>query len=326
MGKLGALIQFDGVQCKIERNSKLLATGELHGKLYMLKIIPGVEYINVAREAPDKNLWHCRFGHLGMNGISKLINENMAEGMNCSDHGKESSLCESCVMGKQHRTPFPKDTRHRASELFEIIHTDVYGPMHVKSFGNSQYFVTFIDDYSKYTQVYFLKSKDQVLEKFKEFVSYVNTLGKKVKVLRSDNGGEYCSKAFKDYLKEHGILHQTTVPYNPEQNGTAERMNRTLLEAARSMMYHAGMPKEFWAEAVNTAAYTRNRRPTNSLNNATPFECLFNRKPDVSNLKVFGCVAYVHIPNHQRKKRKTNPESACLQDIPMVQKDLNCTT
>ena len=226
----------------------------------------------------------------------------MAEGMNCSDHGKESSLCESCVMGKQHRTPFPKDTRHRASELFEIIHTDVCGPMHVKSFGNSQYFVTFIDDYSKYTQVYFLKSKDQVLEKFKEFVSYVNTLGKKVKVLRSDNGGEYCSKAFKDYLKEHGILHQTTVPYNPEQNGTAERMNRTLLEAARSMMYHAGMPKEFWAEAVNTAAYTRNRSPTNSLNNATPFECLFNRKPDVSNLKVFGCVAYVHIPNHQRKK------------------------
>ena len=171
----------------------------------------------------------------------------MAEGMNCSDHSKELSLCESCVMGKQHRTPFPKDISQRSNQPFETIHSDVCGPMHVKSFGNSQYFVTFIDDYSRYTQVYFLKSKDEVLEKFKEFVSYVSTLGKKVKVLRSDNGGEYCSKAFDDYLKKNGILHQTTVPYNPEQNGIAERMNRTLLEAARSMMYHAHMPKEFWA-------------------------------------------------------------------------------
>ena len=101
-------------------------------------------------------------------------------------------------------------------------------------------------------------------------------------------------------MKEHGIQHQTTVPYNPEQNGTAERMNRTLLESARSMMYHANIPKEFWAEAVSTA--TQNRSPTKSLNNTTPFECLFNRKPDVSNLRVFGCMAYTHIPDHQQKK------------------------
>ena len=73
----------------------------------MLKIIPDIEYSNVAQEVPDRDLWHCRFGHLGINSISKLINENMVEEMNCSDHGKESSLCESCVMGKQHRTPFP---------------------------------------------------------------------------------------------------------------------------------------------------------------------------------------------------------------------------
>ena len=302
MTKLNASIQFDGTECKIMRNSKLLATGKIHEKLYMLMIIPDVEYINVAKEKPNKNLWHCRFGHLGIDSISKLIDENMAEGMNCSDHDKEPSLCESCIMGKQHRAPFPKDKPHRANQPFEIIHSDVCGPMHIKSLGNSRYFVTFIDDHSRYTLTYFLKSKDEVLEKFKEFVNYVNTLGKKVKILRSDNGGEYCSKTFQDYLKEHGIQHQTTVPYNPEQNGTPERMNRTLLEAARSMMYHASIPKEFWAEAVSTATYTRNRSPTRSLNNTTPFECLFNRKPDVSNLKVFGCVAYTHIPGHQRKK------------------------
>ena len=237
MAKLDASIQFDGTESKIMRNLKLLTTEKVHEKLYMLTIIPDVEYINVAKEIPDKNLWHCRFGHVGMDSISKLIDENMAEGMNCSDHGKESSLCESCIMGKQHRTLFPKDKPHRASQPFEIIHSDVCGPMHIKSLGSSRYFVTFIDDYSRYTQTYFLKNKDEVLEKFKEFVNYVNTLGKKVKILRSDNGGEYCSKRFQDYLKEHGIQHQTTVPYNPEQNGTAERMNRTLLESARSMMY-----------------------------------------------------------------------------------------
>ena len=237
-----------------------------------------------------------------MDSISKLIDENMAEGMNCSNHGKESSVCESCIMGKQHRTPFLKDKSHRASQPFEIIHSDVCGPMHIKSLGSSRYFVTFIDDYSRYTQTYFLKSKDEVLEKFKEFVNYVNTLGKKVKVLRSDNGGEYCSKTFQVYLKEHGIQHQTTVPYNPEQNGTAERMNRTLLESACSMMFHAGMPKEFWAKAIHTATYVHNRSPTSLLKNVTPFERLFGQKPDVSNLRVFGCIAFKHIPDAERSK------------------------
>ena len=214
MAKLDASIQFDGTECKIMRNSKLLTTAKIHEKLYMLTIIPDVEYINVAKEIPDKNLWHCRFGHVGMDSISKLIDENMAEGMNCSDHGKESSLCESCIMGKQHRTPFPKDKPHRASQPFEIIHSDVCGPMHIKSLGGSRYFVTFIDDCSRYTQTYFLKNKDEVLEKFKEFVNYVNTLGKKVKILRSDNGGEYCSKTIQDYLKEHGIQHQFLTTLN----------------------------------------------------------------------------------------------------------------
>ena len=98
-------------------------------------------------------------------------------------------------------------------------------------------------------------------------------------------------------MKEHGIQHQTTVPYNPEQNGTAERMNRTLLESARSMMFHAGMPKEFWAEAIHTATYVHNHSPTGLLKDVTPFERLFGQKPDVSNLRVFGRIAFKHIPD-----------------------------
>ena len=302
MAKFGASVEFAGKQCRIMRNSKLLAIGEMCGKLYILKVVPE-EHVHVARKEADMYLWHCRFGHLGMDNISKLINGNMVVGLNSSRDGEVSSTCESCIMGKQHRTAYPKGIPYRASEPFEIVHSDVCGPMDVNSFGSSRYFVTFIDDYSRYTQTYFIKRKDEVLEKFKEFVNYAtNTSGKKVKVLRSDNGGEYCSKAFDAFMKENGIVHQTTVPYNPAQNGVAERMNRTLLESARSMMFHSKMPNEFWAEAVNTAAYVRNRSPTSSLQGLTPFECLFNRKPDVSNLRVFGCVAYSHIPENKRKK------------------------
>ncbi len=148
----------------------------------MLKVIPGKEYINVAKEEPDIHLWHCRFGHLGMENMSKLINGKMVAGINDARDNGTNSACESCVMGKQHRTPYPKGIiPYRASEPFEIVHSDVCGPMHVNSFGNSRYFVTFIDDYSRFTHVYFIKTKDEVLEKFKEFVNYAtNITGKKL--------------------------------------------------------------------------------------------------------------------------------------------------
>lgn len=241
----------------------------------------------------------------------------MVQGMNCGTKDERNSVCEACIMGKQHRTAYPRGVSTRATKAFEIIHSDVCGPMSVNSVGGSRYFVTFIDDYSSYTRVYFIKHKDEVLEKFKEFVNLTaNITGKQVKTLRSDNGGEYCSKSFDAYLKEKGIVHQTTVPYNPAQNGVAERMNRTIVEAARSMMSHSKMPMEFWAEAVNTAVYLRNRSPTTSLKDITPYECLFNRKPDASNLKVFGCLAFAHIPENQRKKFEEKSRKAVSVGYP----------
>ena len=317
MAKLGASVQFESDRCKIVRNSKLLAIGEMQGKLYILKIIPSEENVNIARENSGMQLWHCRFGHLGMDGVTKLIKGKMVEGMNCGTKDERNSVCEACIMGKQHRTAYPKEVSIRATEAFELIHSDVCGPMSVNSVGGSRYFVTFIDDCSRYTHVYFIKHKDEVLEKFKEFVNLTaNITGKQVKTLRSDNGGEYCSKSFDAYLKEKGIIHQTTVPYNPAQNGVAERMNRTIVEAARSMMSHSKMPMEFWAEAVNTAVYLRNRSPTTSLKDITPYESLFNQKPDTSNLKVFGCLAFAHIPENQRKKFEEKSRKAVFVGYP----------
>ena len=123
-----------------------------------------------------------------------------------------------------------------------------------------------------------------------------------VKILRSDNGGEYKSKVFSKFCKEEGISRQHTNPYCPEQNGVAERFNRTIIESARSMLIHAKLPLVFWAEACDTAVYTHNRSPTTSLKDKTPFECLFGRKPNVSHLRVFSCLTYVLIPQSQRKK------------------------
>jgi len=170
------------------------------------------------------------------------------------------------------------------------------------SIGGSKYFSTFIYDFWRYVCVYHLKQKSDALSKFKEFVSLMtNITGKRVKVLRSNNGGEYCSHAISDYLKEQGIKHETTVPYNPAQNGLAEWMNCPIFESARSMIHFSKVPKEFWAEAVNTAVYLKNRSPTVALKEETPYECMFGVNPNVSNLKIFECIAHVHIGFRQER-------------------------
>ena len=125
---------------------------------------------------------------------------------------------------------------------------------------------------------------------------------KSVQKIRSDNGEEYTSCQFSKFCKDRGIFHQFTNLYSPEENGVSERLNRTLIEAAKSMMYHSNVPLKFWAEDVNTAVYLWNRSPTAALNDKTPYECWFKKKPIVSTLRVFGCICFVHTPDSLRKK------------------------
>ena len=141
-----------------------------------------------------------------------------------------------------------------------------------------------------------------MLAKFKEFEALTtNDCGLKIAALRTDNGGEYISIEFKVYLKLRGIRHELTVPYTPKQNGLAERLNRILMEAARSMISHAGLNSNYWGEAVGTTAYVRNRTTTTGTNK-TPYERWYGRKPDVTNRRVFDCAAYAHIPDTIRQK------------------------
>jgi hypothetical protein len=167
--------------------------------------------------------------------------------------------------------------------------------MKTESFGGARYF--FIDDYSRCVTVYPITHKSEVLDKFKEWEAVVtNQADFKIKTLRTDNEKE---KGI--HLKEKGIHHETTVPHSPQQNGIAERMNRTLQEAALSMLLHAGVSKSFWAEAVCSAAYIRNRVITTATG-VTPYERWYGKKPDVSNFRVFGCTAYAHVPDSSRQK------------------------
>ena len=147
-----------------------------------------------------------------------------------------------------------------------------------------------------------MATKAECFTTFKQYKKWIENLTeKKIKILRTDNGGEYLSKAFMTYLTEHGIIHQTTVPYTPQQNGTAERLNRTLMQTVRSLLEHANLPQEFWAEALQTATYLRNRIPKTSLDNKTPFEVFHGTKPSLAHIRIFGSTAYAFNPRYTGK-------------------------
>lgn len=259
------------------------------------------------------DLWHQRLGHLCEQQLKEMVSKDMVGGMKLSQ-STQLLFCEGCVEGKMKRKPFQSVGEIRSTRRLERVHSDVCGPMATASIGGSKYFATFIDDYSRCVAVYFMRQKNEVFERFKEFEKLVtNDTGTTIGVLRSDNGGEYISSEFESYLKFKGIRHELTAPHTPQQNGVAERMNRTLMESARSMMAHARLPNCFWAEAVSTAAYLRNRTATTAFEKMlTPYERWYGVKPNVSNLRVFGCMAYAHVPDSGRTKLDKKAEKLRL--------------
>ena len=161
--------------------------------------------------------------------------------------------------GKHHRRHFPTIGGKRSVEPLGLVHSDVCGKISTESLNGAEYFLTFIDDTTRYVWVYVLKRKDQVFERFLEWKALVEkSTGRKLKALRTDNGGEYTSTEFETYLKKERVRHELIVPKTPEQNGVAERINRTLVETMRSMLGYSKLPHKFWAEALSTAVYLRN--------------------------------------------------------------------
>ncbi|GKA67583.1 retrotransposon protein, putative, ty1-copia subclass [Tanacetum coccineum] len=248
---------------------------------------------NVSTERVKRNLdstylWHCRHAHISKKRIEKL----QQEGLLRSTDDESFDQCVSCLSGKMTRKSFPHRPE-RATDLLGIIHTDVCGPLRHVSRQGASYFITFTDDYSRYGYVYLLKHKHEVFETFKVFKNEVeNQLGKTIKALRSDRGGEYISQEFKDYLKACGIVQQLTPPYTPQHNGVSERRNRTLLDMVRSMMNLTTLPLSFWDYALESATRILNMVPTKKVDK-TPYELWYGKVPNLSYLKVWGCEALV---------------------------------
>lgn len=297
--KNGCQVNFHETGCNIYNKEKqLVATARLTNNMYKLNIVVGDAYVATTNSSETLDVWHRRMGHLNYNDVKKL--ENCTEGVKVTN--SDSKTCIPCIEGKQTRFSF-KNEGSRATSQLEVIHSDLCGPMECNSLGGAKYFITFIDDYSRKVYVYFLKNKLDVTKVFHDFKCEVeNELGKRIKIIRTDNGTEYCNKDFSKYLADSGIKHQTTTPYTPEQNGLSERKNRTLVERAKCMLSDANLPKIYWAEAVSTAAYILNRSPSRVLNDMTPEEKWSGRKPNISHMKIFGCKAMVHIPKQQRQK------------------------
>ena len=193
-----------------------------------------------------------------MKNLQKLARDHLVKDFDYSV-SKEIQFCESCLEGKQHRGPYPAHSESRSMEVLELVHSDVCGKINAKSLSGAEYFLTFIDDKTRYTWTYILKKKIEVFNKFCEWTAMVEkSTGRSLKVLRTDNGGEYTSREFEEYLRKEGIKHELTIPKCPQQNGVAERLNRTLLDMVHSMLSDSNLAQIFCAEALSTAVYIRN--------------------------------------------------------------------
>ncbi|PRQ59012.1 putative RNA-directed DNA polymerase [Rosa chinensis] len=257
-------------------------------------------------------LWHRRLGHISKERLKTLIKNKILPELDFDD----LIDCIECYKGKL--TNSRKKTAVRSQKLLELIHTDICGPFKHKTICGNSYFITFTDDCSRYCYIYLLSEKSQALQAFKIFRTEVELQQEtKIKIVRSDRGGEFYGKyteagqqkgPFALYLQEQGIKAQYTTPYNPQQNGVAERKNRTFLNMVRSMMCTSGLPKFLWGEALRTANYICNRAPSKAVEK-TPFEIWCGRQPSLHHCHVWGCKAEAKTPNALTQKLESKTVS-----------------
>ncbi len=225
---------------------------------------------------------------------------------------------------KQAKHPFLVQTTHVSSKPLEMIHSDVWTTK-TESIGGCKYYVNFIDDHTRKVWVYFMKHKGEVFQHFLNFKTMVEKeKGVSIKCLRSDGGGEYFSKEFSEYLKEHGIQRKYSCSYSPQQNGVVERKNRHIVEITRAMLNEKNLSNYFWAKAVATTVYIMNRTPTTTVHGMTPEEKFTSKKPDVSHFRVFGCITYMHVPNEKISKLDPKVEKCIFIGYSLEQKGYRC--
>ena len=198
------------------------------------------------------------------------------------------------IAGKMHEKNHPKKTIISTKRPLELLHMDLFGPPTYDSLGGKKYCLVIVDDYSRYCWTFYIKRKSETQKIFIDFATLIQRqYDSKILAIRSDNGTEFKNYTMDEFLSGEGIFHQYSAAYTPQQNGVAERKNRTLIDMARTMLAEFNSPYHFWAEAINTACHSSNRLFFRPLMNKTPYELLTGNKPNVSYFRVFGCKCHV---------------------------------
>ncbi|GJW66203.1 retrovirus-related pol polyprotein from transposon TNT 1-94 [Tanacetum coccineum] len=273
-----------------------LLTGGSNSNFYTISIsdMAASSYVCLMSKATSTKswLWHRRLSHLNFGTINDLTRLDLVDGLPKFKYGKDH-LCSACERGKSKKASHPPKLVPSDYSKLELLHMDLCGPMRVASINGKKYILVIVDDFSRYTWVYFLRSKDETPEIIKKFIAQAQ-LNYKAKVckIRTDNGTEFKNATLKAHYEKLGIMQQFSIARTPQQNGVVERRNRTLVEAARTMLIFSKLPEFLWAEAVATTCFTQNRSIIHTRYNKTPYELLRGQKPNIAYFHVFGSLCY----------------------------------
>jgi hypothetical protein len=298
----GAKVQFLKDGFEITLNGRMIVIGYLEGHLYWLNS-SSISVNSHIKSAPTLHTWHQCMGHMSHVAL-KNHGPKAVIGLDLDASTMAiPTMCYGCKTRKITHKPFPSSAK-TTSRILEVVHSDLAGPMQVKSIQGSLYIATFIDDYLHHAVVYCLRLKDQFVNVLQKFLSWAETqTSEKLHTLHSDRGGKYMAASIKDILNQRGIEHHLMMPGTPQQNGKAEWFNHTIMDKAMSMLYNAGLLNGFWELTISSVVHIYNCTPIRSLKWHTPHEAWnAGHIPDVSYFQVFGCKAYMHVPADKQRK------------------------
>ncbi|KAK1685960.1 hypothetical protein QYE76_046808, partial [Lolium multiflorum] len=266
-------------------NLKLVLVGYVENNLYVVdlsKESPSPSTCLMAAKHDEGWLWHRRLGHVNMRNLKQLLKGEHIVGLTGISFEKDC-VCSACVAGKQLKKKHPIKSIVTTSRPLELLHLDLFGPSHYDTLGGSKYGLVIVDDYSRYSWVFLLRSKDETHREFITFAKKAQRMYEsKIKAIRTDNGTEFKNYTMQEFVDDEGIKHEFSAPYTPQKNGVVERKNRTIIEMARTMLSEFNSPHNFWVEAISTVVHYSNRLFLRPLHNKTPYELLTRNNDDPS--------------------------------------------
>jgi Integrase core domain/GAG-pre-integrase domain len=250
--------------------------------------------------------WHKRFRHIGYSGLQNVVKNNIVEGFK-SDLKSPKLDCIPCAAAKMSHKPFLA-TAMRTTKLGQLTHIDLWGKYPINSIQGHQYYILFVDNYSRHVKVEFLKAKNEAQQHVQEYLAYHIARNNTLLAICVDRGTEFINETTKAWCTQRGIEIQMTAPYSPSQNGIAKQMNRMLIELARAKICTQKLPKFLWECAVSHTAYLRNRSYSRSITNVMPYQRWHSVKPDVSHLREFRTKVWI-LSEGQNIPRKILPKA-----------------